>query len=277
MAYIFVGGSQRTGTSIMQQTLCQLPGANPYVYEASYLRLLVNVYAEASHGFVTNHSSYFGDRNGLKMFNAGVVNAFLQNTALKLGNCQHLILKEPHLTMLWPELYELVPDAYFMMMVRDPRDAIASMVQVGQRQKDLGQNYFFANRNIPQLCDHFLSFYTPSFSVEEEGFRKRLAIIHYEELATDPAQLMKEVAEFTGLPFDRIRTDEQPDHGHVESEHTTTDQNFSAWVTEVSGQKLSRSRVGNFASVLTAEEVAVVEDRCADFFDWFGYSKRMAS
>lgn len=276
MAYLFIGGSQRTGTSIMQQMLCQLPEANPYIYEASYLRLLLQAYSEARHNFTNNHASYFGDLQGLVGFNSGVVHAFLEYTSNRLGNCQHLLLKEPHLTLFWPELYELVPESIFLMMIRDPRDAIASMVEVGMRQKTLGQNYLFAERDIPRLCEHFMSFYTPAFGVEDENFRYRLAVVHYENLVTDPVQTLRQVAGFTGLPFDTIDVSAQPDPGHVQSASTKSSELYSPWVTEVSGKKLSAKRVGNFTQVLTPEEVAVVEEQCADFFEWFGYARKAA-
>jgi len=133
MSLILVGGSQRSGTSATQQLLCQLPEANPYLYEASFLRMQVACYADAKATFSNNHASYFGDVQNLRNFQSGVVNAFLDNTAAVHGGCEHLVLKEPHLTMYWPQLYELVPDAWFLMMIRDPRDVIASMISVGER------------------------------------------------------------------------------------------------------------------------------------------------
>ena len=58
MTYIFVGGSQRTGTSIAQQMLCQLPEANPYLYEASFLSDMVRCYADARTKFDKNEACY---------------------------------------------------------------------------------------------------------------------------------------------------------------------------------------------------------------------------
>jgi hypothetical protein len=273
MTYIFVGGSQRTGTSIAQQILCQHPDANPYVFESSFLRQLVCCYSEARNNFNQNHVSYFGDLQGLRNFNSGVVHAFLEQVKTRLGNHSHLILKEPHLTLVWPYLFELVPEAQFLMIVRDPRDAIASMVQVGERQKSAGQQYEFVNRDIPRLCRHFLSFYEPAFDVKDEQFRQQLAVVHYEELVNDPQQMLREIATFTGISFDRIDTNETPDTGHVQQETTTTSALYSPWVTEVSGRKLSKARVGNYLTVLTTAEIAQIEEHCADFFAWFGYQR----
>lgn len=276
MAYLFVGGSQRTGTSIAQKLLCQLPEANPYLYEASFLRQLVTVYADARNNFSANYSSYFGDLQNLTNFNSGVVHAFLENATQCLGGVQHLILKEPHLTLVWPWLFELVPEAMFLMMVRDPRDAIASMVQVGERQKKAGQNYLFVKRDIRGLCQHFLSFYQPAFAVRNQKFRSQLAVVHYEELVSDTAQTMRDIARFTGLPFDRIDPHADLDDGYVKTKHTKASPLYSPWVTEVSGKPVSRSRVGNYRTVLTEKEVAIINQECAEFIGWFGYDRKVA-
>ena len=276
MTYIFVGGSQRAGTSIAQQILCQHPDANPYVFEASFLRQLVCCYSGARNNFNQNHVSYFGDVQSLRNFNSGVVHAFLEQVQARLGNQRHLILKEPHLTLVWPYLFELVPEALFLMIVRDPRDAIASMVQVGERQKSAGQNYEFVHRDMPQLCRHFLSFYEPAFAVKDKQFRQQLAVVHYEELVNDPAQMLRDIATFTSISFDQIDTGQTPDPGYVQHETTAKSAMYSPWMTEVSFQKLSKTRVGNFRNVLTPVEVTQVEDHCAEFFEWFGYRRQAA-
>lgn len=276
MTYIFVGGSQRTGTSIAQQMLCQLPEANPYLYEASFLRQLVSCYTEARNNFSQNHASYFENIQNLRDFNAGVVRAFLESVSQRLGNVEHLILKEPHLTMFWPYLFELVPDARFLMMVRDPRDAVASMIQVGERQREIGQQYLFVKRDVAELARHFLSFYQPAFSSTDQRFLEQLGVVHYEELVNEPQQTMRDITAFTGVAFDQIDVSASPNTGHVDTDDNGNSAMYSPWVTNVSGQEISNSRVGNYTNVLTDREVAVVEYECADFFGWFGYQQKAA-
>lgn len=276
MSLILVGGSQRSGTSATQQLLCQLPEANPYLYEASFLRMQVACYADAKASFANNHASYFGELQHLQNFQSGVVRAFLENTSRIHGGCEHLILKEPHLTMYWPHLYELIPDAWFLMMIRDPRDVIASMVQVGERQKSLGQNYLFTERDMLKLCEHFVAFYRPAFEISDQGFRDRLAVLHYENVVSDPRTALEQVAGFTEIPFDTINPDAAPDTGLVQQNVISASQHFQPWATEVNGKKITSSRVGRYREVLTPEEIRLVEEYCADFFEWFGYSRAAA-
>jgi hypothetical protein len=276
MGWIFVGGSQRSGTSVMQQLLCQSSLTNPYIFEASYLRQLVTVYRDARNSFRGNDSSYFRDETDLREFNSLLVRAFLEHTRRHLNDCTHLVLKEPHLTQVWPDLYELVPESVFLLMIRDPRDVIASMIEVGERQKAAGQSYLFTQRNIPQLCQHFISFYSPVLNVEDPEFKSRLAIILYENLASNPDQTLKEISSFTGIDFQSIDTTAQPESGLVNYEQLAASKHYSPWSTEVSGRKVSESRVGNYRNVMTPSEIAQVEELCEPFFDWFQYARRAA-
>ncbi len=273
MAWIFVGGSQRSGTSIMQQLLCQSPLANSYVYEASYLRMQLSVYRDARSSFNGNMSSYFRDEAGLRNFSSLVVRAFLEHSKVHLGGHDHLILKEPHLTQFWPELYELVPESVFLLMVRDPRDVIASMVAVGEKQKQAGQRYLFTQRDIPALCEHMISFYAPVLNIEDPGFRDRLAIVLYENLVQQPRQALKEISGFTGIDFESIDETASPDTGAVRTDWIHQSALYSPWATEVSGQKVSDSRVGNYRTILTPSEIAQVEEICEPFFEWFRYDR----
>lgn len=276
MAWIFVGGSQRSGTSVMQQLLCQSALTNPYVFEASYLRLQVSLYKDTKTNFSGNHASYFGDEAGLRQFSSLVVRAFLEQSRKNLGNPAHLVLKEPHLTRVWPELYELVPESIFLLMVRDPRDVIASMVEVGQKQAQIGQRYLFTQRNIPELCQHFLAFYAPVLNISDPEFRERLAIVLYENLARNPRQTLKEVSGFTGIDFESIDVSDTPDTGHVTQDVLSRSAHYAPWATELSGRKVSESKIGNYRNVLTSSEIAEVEDHCAPFFEWFQYERRAA-
>lgn len=274
--FLFVGGSQRSGTSITQQLLCQLPDANPYLYESSFLRELVQCYANARDNFGLSHASYFEGIQNLRDFCSGVVRAFLQQTETRLGNPGTLILKEPHLTQFWPYLFELVPEAVFLLVVRDPRDVVASMIRVGQKQEQSGQPAFFSNRDMPALCRHFLSFYQPCLEFRSAEFRKRLGIVLYEDLVQDTRSALRDISLFTETDFEQIDIEAPLDTGLVRQADTAASAHFAPWMTALSGQNVSRKSVGGFHETLSDSEVATVETLCGDFFDAFGYQRSAA-
>ncbi|MEQ8952888.1 MAG: sulfotransferase, partial [Gammaproteobacteria bacterium] len=116
MSLIFVGGSQRSGTTVLQQLLCADQDASPRLAEASYLRMLVSTYQQARLDFDHDTSSYFRDLEQFRNFHASVVNIFLNRTLNAHYPARHLVLKEPHLTPLFPALFDLVPNAQFVLI-----------------------------------------------------------------------------------------------------------------------------------------------------------------
>ena len=68
----------------------------------------------------------------------------------------------------------------------------------------------------------------------------------------------------------------EPESGLIDYQQLAASKHFSPWATELSGQKVSESKVGNYRNVLTSSEIAQVEVHCEPFFDWFNYSRRAA-
>jgi hypothetical protein len=69
----------------------------------------------------------------------------------------------------------------FLIMVQDPRDTIASMIEVGERLLQQGyQDIFttmFTTHDMKQLCNHYKSFYTPSIHYQVPDFQNQLLYI----------------------------------------------------------------------------------------------------
>ena len=277
MTYVFVGGSQRSGTSIMQQLLCQSPLANPYVYEASYVRLLVNVHRTSRDSWSKNFESYFGDRQGLYQFNSLIVRAFLEHARQHLNQCTHLVLKEPHLTMVWPDLFELVPDARFLLMIRDPRDIVASLIEVNQRHQASQQLPADGDgRDIADLCRQVIAFYAPALNCQDPGFKRQLGVVIYENLVTNPQQTLADISAFTGIDFTDVDTTATPKSGHVDTKQLQSEQTYAPWLTSLSGKPVSETRIGNHRRILQPAEIAEVEEHCAALMASFGYQSTTA-
>lgn len=277
MGYFFVGGGQRSGTTLLQTILCQDPSVNPLIQEAKYLRHLVQAYKFGKMHYETETRDYFRDAAAYEQYNARIVRDFLKNTRTLFPKARHLVLREPHLTMLFPELGALLPRAKFLCVVRDPRDVIASMIRVGEKLDAQGAKgdsmaRLFTSHDMAALSRHYLSFYAPALGARQPGFRARLLVLRYEDLVREPAQEVEKLRAFTGIRLADFDPDKDPDTGRVD--HGKGSQYQRAWKTEHDGRKITDATIGTFADTLKPEEIAAVQEHCKGFMSKLRYVAR---
>ena len=274
MTCFYVGGSQRSGTTLLQTILCQDGSTNPLIHEAKYFRHLLTAYRFGKRAFKGETCDYFRDPEDYRAFNARLLSDALAKFSEMFPGARHLVLREPHLTMCFPELHELLPDSRFLLMVRDPRDVVASMIRVGEKlagqglQED-GMARLFNSRNIPAIAAHYLSFYGPALQHNDPGYRRALLVMRYEDLVQSPQEQVEKLRTFTGLPLATLDFGRDPDPGRVNYQAETDYQ--SAWNTNLYGKKISFSRVGGHKEVLNEKEIRQVERHCEKFFEAFKY------
>ncbi|MGM0563406.1 MAG: sulfotransferase family protein [Pseudomonadota bacterium] len=269
MKYLFVGGSQRSGTTMLQKLLCLDPVTTPRLAEASYFRALVQAYQLGLNDFEHDTQSYFDTPLAFRHFHSGLCYQFLNRTLASHPQASTLVLKEPHLTPLFPRVHELIPDARFVVIVRDPLDIIASMIGVGERMAEQGDQHFFQQRDIPALANHIKSFYAPVINHKQPAFQDRVMTVRYEDLASHPENLRDRLSRFTGLP---LATDlRQPLNPEGVSDAGEAQKRYHPWLTELNDGAVSTQSVGRYRQVLSEEEQTQAREACADFNTLFGY------
>lgn len=258
---------------MLHTLLCQDGGVNPPISEAKYLQTLVLAYHIGLADFDAKTRDYFGDREDFRRFHGGMVGQFLDRLRSRFPGRTRLCLKEPHLTMLFPDVASLVPDARFVCIVRDPRDVIASLIRVGERMHATGvvdaMGRVFLSRDIDTMVAYFHSFYAPSAGCSLPGFRQRCAFLRYEDLVRDPAGMLPRLREFTGLSLADV--DPSADPMTARPEHASDVPYERAWVTPLFGRGVNDSRIGGFREVLSPDEEARVQKGTAAFREKFGY------
>lgn len=264
---IVVGGSQRSGTTLLQKVLTLDPVASPMLREASYLRYLLEAYHRGRANFDGDTRDYFSDLNEYDQFNTALLVQFIRQTARRFPNAACLVLKEPHLTLFLPDLHRALGRSRFVIMVRDPRDIVASLIEVGRRMAHMGQRHFFAQRDIEALTRHALSFYEPVFRSRQPDLQDRLLFVRYEDLVGPSARSLENIERHTGLQIRRhlARLD------HVVPEGSASETRYRPWLTELYAAGISARSVGSFRGILSAEEAERVGELSRRFRQRFGY------
>ena len=275
---IFVGGCMRTGTSLLQSVLCSTEQTNKFTHECHYLTKQMYLFRARYQAFHPVDQAYFGSREALSGFTAGIVSSFLSLVRAQHQAPKILVLKTPELTPYFPYLLQMLPDAKFVVSVREPKDTIASMIEVGERQQQRGEPSHFQSlaRDMAQFVEYYKSYYAPLFdylSNAEAGTRARVMLTSYESLLTETANALAALGKFSGIDlsgFDKAAKWRSEIHG---VDGNVKDGVINAWQTELEGKGLSTARLGRYAEVLTAREIQEIDEESADISQAFGYDR----
>lgn len=271
MSYFFVGGSQRSGTSLMLRILCDDAETNPMFGECAYLRALMQAYEVGLQTF--DELMYlFDSREQFRDFHAELVRRFLAHTSARFAPARHLVLKEPHMTLYFPELHELLGDeARFLVLMRDPRDVIASMLDVGRRMAAQGISHLFNQGNLFEMVNQFKFFYVKCFAAcnQNPTLRRQLLVVRYENLVSQPEQELEKIRAFTGLALSNAGK-QAPGAEKLRAQSSERQQ---LWRTELSGQAISASKINNYREKLTHLQIQQIEAQCQDIMKIFGYQR----
>ncbi|NKB49490.1 MAG: hypothetical protein GKS02_09010 [Alphaproteobacteria bacterium] len=270
MTTFFVGGAQRSGTTLLQGLLCSSEKTNPLIYECFLLQHIVDAYRRGRNNFAEFGPAYFTDIPAFQSFYRRVVADYLDQTRARYAPAEHLVLKETNLTRVFHDVYDLVPNAKYIISVRDPRDVIASLIEVAEKLPKPNTNRWFAERNMKRLAGYYKGFYRSVLVAPDANFRKNLLFVKHEALVTNPAREVARISEFTDFPL-------APEDGTAAWKRNEWDFDdmerfkITGWRSELWGKEMSTKNIGKFRGKLTAEELAILDEELADVYIIFGY------
>lgn len=265
MGVYFIGGSMRTGTNLLQRILCGAPTAHERLEEAGFLTGMMENYVAQVGQHPQRTLQYFESMEAVHLFQRRQLLDFFSQVRRRHPEARDLILKKPELTRTFPELAQLLPEARFVVMIRDPRDTLASMISVGRKQAEAGKVSLLTRigRDIPRLCAHFNSFYERLWpALTRPEIARRTFLMRYEDLVSEPARAVGDLARFTGLA---LSPDALADQGEK------ADTGPTPYRTELTGGEISAQRVARYKAELSREEQAQVTSALRELCVAFKY------
>lgn len=262
---IFLGGCMRSGTTLLQRMLCASPQMHRLIEECQFLTALLNLHEDWRRRFDWLRE-FYGTPERFEAYARSTVDGFLRATFATLAPTRAIVLKNPELTLHFPTLAAWYERARFVVMVRDPRDTIASILDVAGRHDEAGINrsrLVQMGRDMAELSRFYKSYYAgPLQSPKTMG---RVAVIRYEDVVSRPQEAIAALSRLLGieLGIDRMPVDS--------FEGRNRDAYSSAFWTRLRTEPPSVDSVGRHRRSLSADEIAAIERHCADFNRAFPY------
>ncbi len=265
---IFVGGAARTGTTLLQNVLCSSGVTNPVIAEAAPVRFLLE-----SHRLTGNHTrvhtgAYFASKDSLDDYYRGVFDSLFAHLR-ELHACRVLVLKEPELTKHFVELMRLIPQACFVVAVRDPRDVVTSMLDWGERSRREGRSHLFQQRDMAALAEFYLAFYRRFWMDFPRELLARLRFVRYEDLVHDPQGMGRRLQRYTGVPLADYDPTREWRHVKLSLDQRTSP--IRDALTEHYGKPVTEAKVGAWREALNDTEAAEVMQICRPIRVAFNY------
>jgi hypothetical protein len=255
---IFIGGCMRSGTTLLHRLICASEDTHGFTEECQFLTALLDFQADWRQKF-SWLKDFYGTTERFDGFAKSTVDGFLRAASDQLRPAKALALKNPELTVHFPGLAQWYPMAKLIVMVRDPRDTIASILDVAVRHRQSGVDSQLAGmgRDMAALARFYKSYYADA--LQSPKCKDRVLVVKYEDLVRNPGQVLAPLSGILGIRLDPAHV--LPDK-HDESER---DAYAAAFWINLKAAPPSADSVGRYRKSLTPEEIAAIELHCADF------------
>jgi hypothetical protein len=207
MRFLFVGGCERSGTSLMQKLLCLQPriaGTGEFVYTARIAGLYSRMAAEHPEPWASRLRNHFS-RTALDSSFRQLYRELLRPAREAGQEITWVAEKTPSNIFAVTALAALFPDAKFLHVVRDGRDVLASHRDVRQRMLAEGSlaryaRTHFSVRRVSARWNAAAAAHRRA--AHDPELENRYLMVRYEDLVSEPQTELQKVGGFLGLELE---------------------------------------------------------------------------
>jgi hypothetical protein len=205
MKSIFIGGSGRSGTSLVQKILIihsKIAGTN----EFDFLEQLMPVYRTMSAPRNIKQKNYFSQTELDNYWKEFLENLF-SNVANKKEEAVYFSEKTPYNIFVAKDLLDLFPDAKFIYVYRDGRDVVSSFKQVEKRYRNNKQSSGMRLVILTKSIIWLNIFNAFNALYNNPKYKDRIYVIRYEDLVSKPLDELKRLMAFLDLELEQVQLD----------------------------------------------------------------------
>ena len=195
---IIIGGAPRSGTTLLQNMLdchSDILGGPEFLHLPDIIELRKKLRTSLDRKWINLICSYEDVDDRIREMIEGFLISFADKENTRL-----LCEKTPESVLVFSELAEVLPDARFIHVVRDPRATIASLLEVGKKAAQRGKTPPIQTRNLNVAIKCVKQCLEKGLDAVEK-VSDRLLTIRYEDLASEPEAVTKKICHFLDLEW----------------------------------------------------------------------------
>ncbi len=255
-------GARRTGTTLVNQILCNDARANAHVGECQLLARLCDDFRWSQANYDRLVQWYFRDKKESTEYFRQIIEQFIEVSAQNLGHPEFLVLKAPLFSNCKQQLNELLPEAKSIVCIRNPFDQVASEFEVGQRQLEQGINNLVSraarNRDVATLAERYLETYQKL----ERYMDSNDLMVRFEDVIENLDHELRKIENHTGMDLSGYDRESTWKRFEYEQEIASMPAHVEQY-----GSRLDGSRVGRFNDALSPGESSSIKEICAQILD----------
>lgn len=192
---------------------------------------------------------YFRSRADLLSYHSGIISGVVDRIHDRLGRPPRLILKDPIMTKHFHYVAQMLPRARFVVIFRDPRDAILSRLNVARRLQNGSK---LSQSDIESACHEYNSSYSSIIENIDILFH-RMMVVDYDAVVS--GKNLTQLEAFVGSEIDPAKV-WQSNQTQIE------DYSSNPWSTDLYGAALSPLSINRHESELDPEAAAFIVEQC---------------
>ncbi|MCK2055485.1 sulfotransferase [Methylobacterium sp. 37f] len=255
---VFVGGAPRSGTTILHAVICTSPNTNDYIAECSYITGMLLPYFRGLESWDIHTKHYFENHDKFLSFHSGIMSNIISMIHNQLDRPARLTLKDPIMTRFFHHVAQMLPQARFVVIYRDPRDAILSRLNVSRRLQSGSEP---SKAEIESACLEYNISYS-GIIAHPHILNHRMIVLNYNDFVSG-----KELSKLESFGIFGMEPAKVWSSGRTQISEYRAD----PWSTDLYGVALSPRSINRHQCELDSQVADFIMEQCGWVGKAFGY------